>query len=240
MLDVPLRAARGARRRGRGASSSASASTWLRAQGAEVLELEVLAVERGGARTIYERWGFAPVELRLAAPVDALLLGSSAARRPDVRLDPRPDRRLRRGRARGAQGAAAVRPVGAHEVTGPHNGWVTVHDELVRPRPVRAAALGKELSYTSGGVVLALGVEDGARRALHALRPRLARRRVRVGARVPRPAAARRRDRTRREPDGRRAADGRRACARARDRAHGRVARRPAARARAATRRSPS
>ena len=44
----------------------------LRARGVEMLELEVLA-SNGDARAVYERWGFAPVELTLAAPVDALV-----------------------------------------------------------------------------------------------------------------------------------------------------------------------
>jgi hypothetical protein len=47
-------------------------------------------------------------------------------------------------------------------VTGPANGWVRVRDALADRDPSVLKRLAKELSYTSGGVVLALGVEDGA------------------------------------------------------------------------------
>src|SRR5207249_9876225 len=47
-------------------------------------------------------------------------------------------------------------------VTGPDNGWVHVHDELCDRDPAALQRLAKELSYTTGGVVLALGVEEGA------------------------------------------------------------------------------
>jgi hypothetical protein len=48
------------------------------------------------------------------------------------------------------------------EVSEPHNGWVTVDDELAGRNPDVLQRLAKELSYSTGGVVLALGVEDGA------------------------------------------------------------------------------
>ena len=133
----------------------------MRDRGAEVLELEVLAVERA-ARAVYERWGFSPVELTLAAPIDALVRRLERLSGADVRLGPRPDRRCstveravqkvlpRLGRSEGTT------------VTGPGNGWVTVHDELCDRDPRHPARLAKELSYANGGVVLALGVEDGA------------------------------------------------------------------------------
>jgi GNAT superfamily N-acetyltransferase len=44
----------------------------LRGLGIDMLELEVLAAN-ADARAVYERWGFAPVELTLAAPVGALV-----------------------------------------------------------------------------------------------------------------------------------------------------------------------
>jgi hypothetical protein len=46
-------------------------------------------------------------------------------------------------------------------VSGAHNGWVSVRDELCDRDPTVLQRLAKELSYTSGGVVLALGVEEG-------------------------------------------------------------------------------
>ena len=66
--------------RGRGVAGELvrEAAVQLRDRGADILELEVLA-SNGDARLIYERWGFAPVELMLAAPIDKLVerLGAS-------------------------------------------------------------------------------------------------------------------------------------------------------------------
>ena len=47
-------------------------------------------------------------------------------------------------------------------VSEPHNGWVSIDDELCNRDPDVLHRLAKELSYMNGGVVLALGVEEGA------------------------------------------------------------------------------
>jgi hypothetical protein len=47
-------------------------------------------------------------------------------------------------------------------VGGPVNGWVHVHDELGDRDPNVLRRLAKELSYALGGVVLAVGVEEGS------------------------------------------------------------------------------
>ena len=44
----------------------------LRAHGRDMLELEVLASNER-ARSVYERWGFAPAEITLAADIDTLV-----------------------------------------------------------------------------------------------------------------------------------------------------------------------
>jgi GNAT superfamily N-acetyltransferase len=138
------------------------AAEQLRAQGIEMLELEVLA-SNGNARSVYERWGFAPVELTLAAPVDSLVerlsrsaggptFGSIHVQTDDASAVERDVRK-------------ALPRMGHSEqttVSGAHNGWVTVDDELCSRDPNVLQRLAKELSYTSGGVVLALGVEEGA------------------------------------------------------------------------------
>jgi GNAT superfamily N-acetyltransferase len=138
------------------------AAEQLRAQGVEMLELEVLA-SNGNARSVYERWGFAPVELTLAVPVDSLVerlsrsaggptFGSIHVQTDDASAVERDVRK-------------ALPRMGHSEqttVSGAHNGWVTVDDELCSRDPNVLQRLAKELSYTSGGVVLALGVEEGA------------------------------------------------------------------------------
>ena len=44
----------------------------FKGQGLELLELDVLA-SNTGARSVYQRWGFSPVELTLAAPLGQLV-----------------------------------------------------------------------------------------------------------------------------------------------------------------------
>jgi hypothetical protein len=47
-------------------------------------------------------------------------------------------------------------------VAPPRNGWIEIDDELCSREPKFLRRLGQELSYRTGGVVLTLGVEDGA------------------------------------------------------------------------------
>jgi ribosomal protein S18 acetylase RimI-like enzyme len=134
----------------------------LRAEGVEVLELDVLA-DNAAARAIYERWGFAPVQLNLYAPIDKL----------EQRLAPRPAGPTFGSIHVQTDDAGAVekavqktlprlgRSAGT-SVTGPRNGWVAVHDELIDREPKLLQRLAKELSYAAGDVVLAIGVVDGA------------------------------------------------------------------------------
>jgi hypothetical protein len=48
------------------------------------------------------------------------------------------------------------------DVADTENGWVRVRSDVTDASPAKLHSLAKELSYTSGGVTLALGVEDGA------------------------------------------------------------------------------
>jgi ribosomal protein S18 acetylase RimI-like enzyme len=133
----------------------------LAAQGVEVLELDVLASNEA-ALAIYQRWGFAPVQLNLGAPLDALeqrlarqlgpTFGSVHVQSDDTGAVERAVHKAlpRFGRSAGTS------------VTGPRNGWVAVHDELVDRDPAVLQRLGKELSYALAGVVLAIGVDRGA------------------------------------------------------------------------------
>jgi ribosomal protein S18 acetylase RimI-like enzyme len=61
-----------ARRSGVAAALVRETAKRLRADGRSVLELGVLASNKR-ARSVYQRWGFAPAELRLAAPLDELV-----------------------------------------------------------------------------------------------------------------------------------------------------------------------
>jgi GNAT superfamily N-acetyltransferase len=137
------------------------AAQQLRAQGIDMLELEVLAAN-GDARAVYERWGFAPVELTLATPVDALVERLDRSDGPTfgsihVQTDDTGSVERDVHKALPRMGHSEQTMVG-----GAHNGWVTVRDELCDRDPDVLQRLAQELSYTNGGVVLALGVEDGA------------------------------------------------------------------------------
>ena len=129
--------------------------------GVDMLELDVLAAN-SDARAVYERWGFAPVELTLAAPVGALVERLDRSDGPtfgSIHVQTDDSGAVERDvhKALPRMGHSDHTMVG-----GPHNGWVTVRDELCDRDPNVLQRLAKELSYTSGGVVLALGVEDGA------------------------------------------------------------------------------
>jgi GNAT superfamily N-acetyltransferase len=150
----------------RGAGTAAAlvreAASQLRGRGAEVLELEVLD-SNAHARAVYERWGFSPVELTLAVPLDALVrrLDASASGPTFGSIHVQTDDA---GAVERAVQKALPR-LGHSErtdVTGPADGWVSVRDELCDREPTALQRLAKELSYGSGGVVLALGVEEGA------------------------------------------------------------------------------
>jgi GNAT superfamily N-acetyltransferase len=134
----------------------------LRALGADVLELDVLASNEA-ARAVYERWGFAPVELTLAAPLNVLeprladrptgpTFGSVHVQTDDAAAVERAVQKAlpRLGRSAGTT------------VSGPRNGWIAVHDELCDREPKILQRLGRELSYALAAVVLAIGVEQGA------------------------------------------------------------------------------
>jgi GNAT superfamily N-acetyltransferase len=128
--------------------------------GAETVELEVLETN-AAARRLYDRLGFHTVERSLAAPAAALAaaaqgggptFGAVHVQTDDIDAVSRNvDKVLPRlGRA------------GPSEVSGPDNGWVRVRSDTTDADPVKLQALAKELSYASGGVTLALGIEDGA------------------------------------------------------------------------------
>ena len=108
----------------------------MREAGAEVVELDVVSSNEG-ARATYSGWGFQAFELRLAARIDDL----------EQRLVP---------------------------ADGPTFGFVHVQtDDVEKVKrdavkdptdadPERLKALAKELSYTTGGVTLSLGIQRGA------------------------------------------------------------------------------
>jgi hypothetical protein len=151
-----------ARRRGVAAELTREAASQLRERGAEVVELDVLA-SNTGARAAYERWGFSPVELTLGAPVAELVErlsrteGGPTFGTVHVQTD---------DEGAVTRAVEKVMPrLGRNEetnVSDAENGWVRIRTALTDREPALLRRLAQELSYTSGGVVLSIGVEDGA------------------------------------------------------------------------------
>jgi GNAT superfamily N-acetyltransferase len=127
----------------------------LREAGAEMLELEVLA-SNAEARAIYERWGFKPVELTLAASLAQLGQRLAPADGPTfgfVHIQTDDLEKVKRDAVKVLRSEPEV------EVEG---NWVRVRSDVTDADPARLKSLAKELSYTTGGVVLSLGIERGA------------------------------------------------------------------------------
>jgi len=143
-----------ARRSGLATQLIREAAARLRAAGAEMLELEVLA-SNAEARAIYERWGFRPVELTLGAPLAELEQRLAPAEGPTfgfVHVQTDDVEKVRRDAAKVLRDEAEV------DVEG---NWVRVRSAATDADPARLKSLAKELSYTTGGVVLSLGIERG-------------------------------------------------------------------------------
>jgi GNAT superfamily N-acetyltransferase len=144
-----------ARRSGLASELIREAAARLREAGAEMVELEVLA-SNTEARAIYERWGFRPVELTLGAPLAELEQRLAPAEGPTfgfVHVQTDDVEKVKRDAAKVLRLEADV------EVEG---NWVRVRSDATDADPARLKSLAKELSYTTGGVVLSLGVERGA------------------------------------------------------------------------------
>jgi ribosomal protein S18 acetylase RimI-like enzyme len=144
-----------ARRQGLAAALVREAASRLREAGADMLELEVLA-SNSAARSIYERWGMRPVELILAAPLTELEQRLAPSEGPTfgaVHVQTDDVEKVRRD---------AVKVLRLEPDVQAGGGWVRLRSEATDADPAKLKALAKELSYTTGGVVLSLGVERGA------------------------------------------------------------------------------
>jgi ribosomal protein S18 acetylase RimI-like enzyme len=145
----------GARRGGAGRELVLEVVKRLREGGAEMIELEVLA-SNAEARSIYDRWGFKPVELTLGASLDQLEQRLAPADGPTfgfVHVQTDDVDKVRRDAVKFLRLEPDV------EVEG---NWVRVRSDATDADPERLKALARELSYTSASVTLSLGVQRGA------------------------------------------------------------------------------
>jgi GNAT superfamily N-acetyltransferase len=141
-----------ARGKGLGAELVRAAAEHVQEQGAEMLALEVLE-SNGDARRLYDRLGFRTIERVLAMPAAALV--QTVAEGPSfgaVHVQTDDVEKVRRD---------AVKVLRSEPEVEAGAGWVRVRSDATDADPARLKTLAKELSYTTGGVVLSLGVERG-------------------------------------------------------------------------------
>jgi hypothetical protein len=140
----------------------AEAAAMSREHGYDHVELDVLSTNHD-ALAVYERLGFVEYQQRLVVSLNDL----------DTRLAGRPTgESFGRVFVQSDDETAVEKAVAqfvprlgrsAHtEVAEPRNGWIEIDDELCSRDPRALRRLGQELSYRTGGVVLTLGIEDGA------------------------------------------------------------------------------
>ena len=127
----------------------------MREAGAEVIELDVVT-SNDGARATYTRWGFQAFELRLAAPIDDLeqrLVPTNGPTFGFVHVQTDDVEKVKRD---------AVKVLRLEPDVEVEGNWIRVRSDLTDADPERLKALAKELSYTTGGVTVSLGVQRGA------------------------------------------------------------------------------
>ena len=142
-----------ARGRGVGTELLRAAAQHVQEQGAETLALETLE-SNAQAKRLYDRLGFRTIERVLAAPAASLVTAASDG--PTfgaVHVQTDDVEKVKRD---------AVKFLRLEPEVEAANGWVRVRSDATDADPARLRALAKELSFTSGGVVLSLGVEQGS------------------------------------------------------------------------------
>jgi ribosomal protein S18 acetylase RimI-like enzyme len=152
-LDV-LHVRAQARRTGVASSLMREAVAVARGLGVDVLELEVLA-SNPVALQIYQRWGFETFEYFMASPLDALEQRLAPADGPTfgfVHVQTDDVEKVKRD---------AVKVLRLEPDVEVEGNWVRVRSDATDADPESLKALAKELSYTTGGVTLSLGIQRG-------------------------------------------------------------------------------
>ena len=151
-----------ARGRGTGRALLGALIEPAREAGLDHVSLEVL-LRNAEARRLYERLGFAPVDLFMVAPLGALAERLGSDEQPEsfgslhVQTDDEADVQRAVTQFLPRLGRSAHT-----EVTPARNGWVTVVDELCDRDRSAQRRLGSELSDRLGAPVVALALEEEA------------------------------------------------------------------------------
>jgi len=142
-----------ARGQGVGTDLLRAAAEHVQTEGAEMLALEILE-SNAGAKRLYDRLGFRTIERVLALPAAALVqAGADGPTFGAVHVQTDDVEKVKRDAAKVLRFEPEV---------GVGTGWVRVRSDATDADPAKLKALAKELSYTSGGVVVSLGIERGA------------------------------------------------------------------------------
>lgn len=151
-----------ARRRGIGRALLGELIEPAREAGLEHVSLEVL-LRNTDARRLYERLGFAPVDMFMVAALGALENRLGTDQRPSSfgSLHVQTDDEAALERAV-TQFMPRLGRSGWTEVTPPRNGWITIVDELCDRDRSAQRRLGAELSDRLGVPVVALALEEEA------------------------------------------------------------------------------
>jgi ribosomal protein S18 acetylase RimI-like enzyme len=150
------------RRHGLGSALVLDLVGFFRQQGAEHVTLGVDTSNVEGV-AVWRRLGFTEYSREMSADLDSLerRLGERSTDESFGSIHVQTD-------DQNAVAAAVERFVPrlfrspATVVSAPRNGWVALYNEVASREPERLRRLGSELSHITGGVVLALGVEENA------------------------------------------------------------------------------
>ena len=150
------------RRHGLGSALVRDLLGFFREQGVEHVTLGV-DISNEDATAVWRRLGFTEYSREMSADLDSLerRLGETSTEESFGSVHVQTDDQT-------TVAAAVERFVPrlfrspATVVSAPRNGWVALYNEVASREPERLRRLGSELSHITGGVVLALGVEEDA------------------------------------------------------------------------------
>lgn len=150
----------GARGQGGGRDLLQNLATHFQEQGVEHVSLNV-ELPNDEALAYWRRLGFTDYRRSLLTDLDSLqqrLAGGEAPSTGSVHVQTDDQAAVEKAVTRFAPRVART---AATVVSAPENGWIGVYDEVAGKEPERLRKLASELSYVTGGVVLALGIERG-------------------------------------------------------------------------------
>jgi ribosomal-protein-alanine N-acetyltransferase len=150
-----------ARGQGGGKELVRDLAAYFREQGVEHVSLNV-EVPNEEALAYWRRLGFTDYRRSLLTGLGGLeerLAGGAVPSSGSVHVQTDDQSVVEKAVARFAPRVVRSR---ATVVSAPADGWIGVYDEIASAEPERLRKLASELSYVTGGVVIALGVERGA------------------------------------------------------------------------------